>query len=87
MSTGHTQSGRVTPTVNVLSDPFRKPTVAILGLMELVGLLSKDAEGSFGGITGLKPGKKRMLGEILLRLTLVFFQRNIENGGKVWNAR
>jgi hypothetical protein len=38
---------------------------------------------SFGGITVLKPGKERMLGEVLLSLTLVFFQSNVENGGKV----
>jgi hypothetical protein len=31
----------------------------------------------------LKPGKERMLGEVLLSLTLVFFQSNVENGGKV----
>jgi hypothetical protein len=46
-------------------------------------LLLKDGEDSLGGFTGLKPGKERMLGEILLSLTLVFFQSNVENGGKV----
>jgi hypothetical protein len=43
----------------------------------------KDGEDSFGGITGLKPGKERMLGEVLLSITLVFFQSDVENGGKV----
>jgi len=52
-------------------------------LIELGGLLSKDSEDSFGGITGLKPGKERMVGEVLLCLTLVFFQSSVENGGKV----
>jgi len=54
-----------------------------LGLVELGGLLSKDGENSFGGTTGLKPGKERMLGEVLLGLTLIFFQSSVENGGKV----
>jgi hypothetical protein len=59
--------------------------ITILGLIELRGLLSKGGEDSFGEITGLKPGKERMLGKArtLLSLTLVFFQRNVENGGKV----
>jgi hypothetical protein len=52
-------------------------------LIEPGGLLSKDGEDSFGGITGLKRGKERMLDEVLLSLTLVFFQSNVENGGKV----
>jgi hypothetical protein len=64
--------------------PFREFIVAILGLIELGGLLSKDGEDSFGGMTGLKPGKERMLGEVLLSLTLVFFQSSVKNGGKVW---
>ena len=54
-----------------------------MGLIEIGGLLSKDSEDSFGGITGLKPGKERMLGEVLLGLTLVFFQSSVENGGRV----
>jgi hypothetical protein len=54
-----------------------------MGLIELGGLLSEDGEDSFGGITGLKPEKERMLGKVLLSLTLVFFRRNVENGGKV----
>jgi hypothetical protein len=52
-------------------------------LIESQGLLPKHGEDSFGGITGLKAGKERMLGEVLLTLTLVFFQSNVENGGKV----
>jgi hypothetical protein len=52
-------------------------------LIELGGLFSKDGEDSFGGITGLKRRKERMLGEVLLSLTLVFFQSKVENGGKV----
>jgi hypothetical protein len=52
-------------------------------LIELGGLLSKDGEDSFGGITGLKLGKEGMLGEVLLSLTLVRFQSKVENGGKV----
>ena len=52
-------------------------------MIELKGLLSKDGEDSFGGITRLKPGKERMLGEVLLSLTLVLFQSSVENGGKV----
>jgi hypothetical protein len=46
-------------------------------------LPSKDGEDSFGGFTGLKPGKEWVLGEVLLSLTLVFFQSDVENGGKV----
>ena len=52
-------------------------------LIELGVLLSKDGEDSFGGITGLKPGKERVVGEILLSLTLVLFQSKVENGGEV----
>jgi hypothetical protein len=52
-------------------------------LIELGGLPSKDGEDGFGGIAGLKRGKERMLGEVLLSLTLVFFQSNVKNGGKV----
>jgi hypothetical protein len=52
-------------------------------LIELGGLFSKDGEDSFGGMTGLKPGKEGMLGEVLLSLTLVFFQSSVENGGEV----
>jgi hypothetical protein len=51
-------------------------------LIELGGLLSKDGEDSFVGMTGLKPGKERMLGEVLLSLTLVFLQSRVENVGK-----
>ena len=46
-------------------------------------MLSKDGEDSFGGITILEPGKERMLGEVLLSLTLVFYQSNVEHGGKL----
>jgi len=52
-------------------------------LIEFGGFLSKDGEDSFRGMTGLKPGKERMLGEVLLSLTVVFFQSSVENGGKV----
>jgi hypothetical protein len=52
-------------------------------LIKLGGLLSKDGEDSFGGMTRLKPGKEGMLGEVLLSLMFVFFQSNVENGGKV----
>ena len=52
-------------------------------LIELGVLLSKDGEDSFGGITGLKPGKERVVGEILLSLTVVLFQSKVENGGEV----
>jgi hypothetical protein len=52
-------------------------------LIEFGGLLSKDGEDSFREITELKPRKKRrMLGEVLLGLTLVFFQSSVENGDK-----
>jgi hypothetical protein len=34
-------------------------------------------------MTGLKPGKEGMFGEVLLSLTVVFFQSKVENGGKV----
>jgi hypothetical protein len=37
-------------------------------LVELAGFLSKHGEDGFGGITGLKPWKERMLGEVLLSL-------------------
>jgi hypothetical protein len=46
-------------------------------------LFPKDGEDSLRGITGLKPGKERMLGEALLSVTPVFFQSNVKNGGKV----
>jgi hypothetical protein len=46
-------------------------------------LLSEDGEDGFGRVTGLKPRKKVMVGEVLLSLTVVFFQSNVENGGKV----
>jgi hypothetical protein len=46
-------------------------------------LLSKHGDDGFGGITGLEPWKERMLGEVLLGLTVVFFQSDVENGGKV----
>jgi hypothetical protein len=52
-------------------------------LIELGSFSSKHGEDGFGGMTGLKPGKERMFGEVLLGLTLVFFQSNVENGGKV----
>ena len=52
-------------------------------LIELGVLLSKDGEDSLGGITGLKPGKEWVVGEILLSLTLVLFQSKVENGGEV----
>jgi len=52
-------------------------------LIGLGGLLAKGGDNSFGGITGLKPGKERMLGEVLFSLMLVFFQSVVENGGKV----
>jgi hypothetical protein len=51
--------------------------------MGLGGFLSKGGEDSFGGMTGLKPGKERMPGEVLLSLMLVFLQSSVENGGKV----
>ena len=54
-----------------------------MGLIELGGLLSKDGEDSLRGITGLKPRKERMLGEVLLSLTLVFFQSSAEYRRKV----
>ena len=65
------------------SDPRRETIVTILGLIEPRGLLPEHGEDSFGGITGLKAGKERMLGEVLLSRTLVFFQSRVENGGKV----
>ena len=34
-------------------------------------------------MTGLKPGKERMLGEVLVSVTVVFFQSSVENGGKI----
>jgi len=52
-------------------------------LIELGSLLSKDGEDSLGGMTGLKPRKERMLGEVLFSLTVVFFQSSVENGGKI----
>jgi hypothetical protein len=55
--------------------------VAILGLIG--GLLSKDGEDSLGGVTGLKRGKERVLGEVMLSLTLVLFQSSVENRGKI----
>jgi hypothetical protein len=75
-------SGKRVQDVHGRGNPVRESIVAILGLIELGGLLSKDGEDSFRGMTGLKPGKERMLGEVLLGLTLVFLQSNIENGGK-----
>ena len=54
-----------------------------MGLIELGGLLSKDGEDSLRGVTGLKPGKEWMLGEVLFSLTLVFFQSSVEYGRKI----
>ena len=34
-------------------------------------------------MTGLKLGKKGMIGEVLLSLTFVFFESGVEDGGKV----
>jgi hypothetical protein len=44
-----------------------------MGLIELGSLFSKDREDSLRRIAGLNPGKERVLGEVLLSLTLVFF--------------
>ena len=52
-------------------------------MIEPRGLLPKNGEDGFGGITRLKAGKERMFGEVLLSRTLVFFQSRVENGGKV----
>ena len=54
-----------------------------MGSIDLGGLLSKDGEDSIGRMTGLKPGKERMLGEVLVSLTVVFVQSGVENGGKI----
>jgi hypothetical protein len=76
-------SGKRAKDIHSRSDPSRKSIVAIPGLIEFGGLFSKDCEDSIGGIAGLKPGKEGMLGKILLSLTVVFFQSDVENGGKV----
>ena len=56
---------------------------AVLGLIEHGILFTEDCQDIFRGITGLKPGKERMFGEVLLSLAVVFFQRSVEYGGKV----
>ena len=43
-------------------NPFCKPVVVILGLVECGDLISKDVEDSLGGFAGLKVGKERIRG-------------------------
>ena len=63
--------------------PFCESVVTTLGLAERGDLFSKDGEDSLGGIAGLKGGKERMRGEVLLSFTFVGFQRGVENGHEV----
>jgi hypothetical protein len=76
-------SGKRVQDIHSWCYPIRESILAILRLIELGDLFSKDGEDIFGGITGLNPGKEGMLGEVLFSLTIVFFQSNVENGGKV----
>jgi len=62
---------------------LREFIAAVLELAECGELLSKDGEDSLRGITGLKPGKERMLGKVLLSLTFISPQSSVENGRKV----
>jgi hypothetical protein len=55
----------------------------ILRLAECGNLFSKDGEDSLGGIAGLKAGKERMRGQVVLSFTFVRFQSGVENGHKV----
>ena len=64
-------------------DPFCKSIVSILGLIESRDLVSQDGEDSLGGIAGLKFGKERVLGQVLLGFTFVRIQSGVENGYKV----
>ena len=41
-------------------DPFCQSVIAILGLIEIRGLVSQDSEDSLGGIARLKVGKERV---------------------------
>ncbi len=52
-------------------------------LVEYGDLLSKDCEDGLGRMAGLKGGKERMRGQVLLRFTFVSFQSGIENGHEV----
>ena len=76
-------SGKRVQDINGWCDPFGETIVGILGLIVLGGLLSKDVENIFRGMTGLKPGKEGMFDEVLLSLTVVLFQSKVENGSKV----
>jgi hypothetical protein len=64
-------------------DPFRECVVGILRLAGRSDLLLKDVEDGLGGLTGLKPRKERVLGNIFLGLTFVSFQSRIKNGRKI----
>ena len=57
--------------IHCRGDPFCEPIVAIPGLVKCGDLLSKDSEDSFGGITGLKDGEERMLGQVFLSSSFV----------------
>ena len=76
-------SGKRVQDIDGRCNPFGETIVGILGLIELGVLLSEDVENIFGGMTGLKPGKKGMFDEVLLSLTVVFFQSKVEKGVKV----
>jgi hypothetical protein len=43
-------------------DPFCKPIVSILGLIDSWDLVSQDGEDNFGGFARLKAGKERVRG-------------------------
>ena len=52
-------------------DPFCESIVGILGCTECGDFLSKDSEDCLGGIAGLKIGKERMRGQVVLRFKFV----------------
>jgi hypothetical protein len=63
-------------------NPFRE-FVHVLGLVGCGDLFSKDVEDGLGRVAGLKPGKERMRGQVILSLTIVSFRSSVENGGEV----
>jgi len=82
-STPANRGGKRTQDIYGRGDPFCETVITILGLAERRDLLSKDGEDGLGGIAGLKAGKERMRGQVLLGFKFVSFQGCVENGHKV----
>jgi hypothetical protein len=59
-------------------NPFYESVITIVGSAECGDLLPEDGEDCLGGTTGLKFGKDRMRGEIMLGFTFVSRQSSVE---------